>query len=50
MYGPEISAGAGTALAVTGLSVGGWLLLGIGAVFILAGVFMLLKKNSVHRP
>lgn len=51
MYGANMSSGiAGGSLAATGMAAGSMILLVVGAVFIAAGFYMLLKKNSVHRP
>ena len=40
----------GGTLAATGLAAGSMILLVVGAVFLAVGVYMLLKKDSVHRP
>lgn len=51
MYGTDISASVtGSSLASTGLAVGSWILLVLGGIFVVAGVFMLLKRNSSNRP
>lgn len=51
MYGTTASSGvAGTALAMTGLTVGSSILLAIGVIFIGIGIYLLIKKNSKARP
>lgn len=51
MYGTTATAGvSGGTLAMTGLAAGSMILLAVGAVFIVIGVFALMKKNSPVRP
>lgn len=51
MYGNVTTNGVTAgALAATGLTVGSWILAAVGVIFVVAGVWLLLKKNSKHRP
>lgn len=49
MYGNVTATGA-TTLAATGLAVGSQVLLVVGLVFVVLGVFLLVRKNSKNRP
>lgn len=51
MYGSMTATGAGGAtLAATGLTLGSWILAAIGVIFVIAGVLLLIKKDSKNRP
>jgi LPXTG-motif cell wall-anchored protein len=51
MYNGVSAAGlTGGSLAATGVAAGSWILAVVGLIFLGVGVYMLLKKNSRHRP
>lgn len=45
-----IASGIEASLATTGLAIGTTMLFILGGIFVIAGVFILLRKNSVDRP
>lgn len=54
MYGAQevaaAASGTGGTLAVTGMATGWWLLAAAGAVFLVLGAWLLLRKPGEHRP
>lgn len=52
MYEPALMAAGDVeaGLASTGLMVGSMALFIIGGIFIVVGLFVLLKRNSINRP
>lgn len=46
----EATGGSGAMLAMTGLTVGGWVLTAVGIIFLGVALFALARRHSKARP